>query len=94
MITHTPTKHDSSRTRKKPIKLKWIDTNKGDADNPNYRSRFVGKGFNTSEEEGLFAATPPSEGLRYLLSDVASVKAGQEERVIMLNDVSCFLRYA
>ena len=48
----------------KIIKVRWIDTNKGDDDNPLYRSRVVGKEFNDSELEGLFAATPPLEALR------------------------------
>jgi len=43
----------------KIIKTRWIDINKGDDVNPKYRSRLVGKEFNTGEMEGLFAGTPP-----------------------------------
>ena len=39
---------------------------------PNYRSRMVGKELNDSVLEGLFAATPPLEALRLLLSHAAS----------------------
>ena len=46
--------------------------NKGDEENPIYRSRFVGKEFNDRELEGLFAATPPLEALRLLLSWAAT----------------------
>ena len=43
------------------VRSRWIDINKGDDLNPNYRSRMVGKEFNDSELDGLFAATPPLE---------------------------------
>ena len=43
----------------KIIPTRWLDINKGDGANPNYRSRFVAKEFNTGAQEGLFAATPP-----------------------------------
>ena len=49
----------------KIIKSRWIDINKGDDENPNYRSRMVGKEFNDREIEGLFAATPPLEARRW-----------------------------
>ena len=45
------------------IKFRWIDINKGDDVNPKYRSRLVGKEFNTGEMEGLFAGTPPHRGI-------------------------------
>ena len=54
------------------MKSIWIDINKGDDKTPNYRSRMVGKEFNDSELEGLFAATPSLEALRLLLSHAAS----------------------
>ena len=56
----------------KVVKSRWIDINKGDDKTPNYRSRMVGKEFNDSVLEGLFAATPPLEALRLLLSHAAS----------------------
>ena len=42
------------------IKTRLIDINKGDAANPVYRSRLVGKEFNNSQTDGLFAGTPSS----------------------------------
>ena len=48
-------------TGKKPIAVRWIDVNKGDAKNPNVRSRVVGKEFNTYNDVTLYAATPPLE---------------------------------
>jgi hypothetical protein len=73
----------------KVIKTRWIDINKGDNDNPNLRSRFVAKEFNTGNEEGLFAATPPLEALKYLVSQAATTtNNNDEESVIMINDVA------
>ena len=71
----------------KIIQTRWIDINKGDDENPKYRSRFVGKEFNDGVEDGLFAATPPLEALRLLISDAAT-KDSKEEKVIMVNDVA------
>ena len=72
----------------KIIKTRWIDINKGDSTTPNYRSRLVAKEFNDGAQEGLFAATPPLEALRLLLSDAATVGKTQKDRVAMLNDVA------
>ena len=52
----------------KIIKSRWIDVNKGDDDNPIYRSRMVGKESNDKAIDGLFVATPPLEAVRLLLS--------------------------
>ena len=68
------------------IKARWIDINKGDDENPNYRSRFVAKEFNQSEEQGLFAGTPPLEAMRYIIHRAATV--GKEENIIMINVVA------
>ena len=43
----------------KIISTKWVDTNKGSEQEPNYRSRFVGRELNLSDRPDLFAATPP-----------------------------------
>ena len=74
----------------KVIPTRWIDINKGSAQDPCYRSRLVAKEFNTGAEEGLFAATPPLEAVRLLLSDVATAREARpnEDRVIMVNDVA------
>ena len=74
----------------KTIQTRWIDVNKGDKSNPVYRSRLVGKEFNTGEADGLFAATPPLEALRMIVSDAATIGKGKraERKVIMVNDVA------
>ena len=43
----------------KIVGTRWIDTDKGDENHPVYRSRLVGQEYNTGQEEGLFASTPP-----------------------------------
>ena len=45
---------------KGPIAVRWVDINKGDSEHPNYRSRLVGREFNTGACPELYAATPPS----------------------------------
>ena len=49
--------------------------NKGDDENPVYRSRMVGNEFNDKAIDGLFAATPPLEALSLLLRWAATVEA-------------------
>ena len=64
--------------------------NKGDDDNPVYRSRLVGKEFNVGTMEGIFAGMPALEALRYLVHEVATVEQskGEQAKVMMINDVA------
>jgi len=52
------------------IPTRWVDINKGDDVQEKYRSRFVGKELKRKNPmlEGTFAATPPLEALRFMLS--------------------------
>ena len=61
---------------------------------PNDRSRFVGKEFNDGQMDGLFAATPPLEALRFLVHEAATKRTGEEmgSKVIMVNDVARVFR--
>ena len=71
------------------VPTRWIDINKGDCDNPNYRSRLVAKEFRTGDQDGIFAATPPLEALRLLISEAATQESDAcPENVIMINDVA------
>jgi len=56
------------RTGKAPIKTKWVDINKGDELNEEYRSRLVAKEIKTDKRTDLFAATPPLEAKKILFS--------------------------
>ena len=51
-----------------PIGKRWVDVNKGDDANPVYRSRLVAQDINDHKREDLFAATPPLESKKMLLS--------------------------
>ena len=67
------TREEATRSGKgKIIKGRWIDVNKGDSKSPDYRSRYVGKEFNTGVDASLYAATPPLEALKLLISTAAS----------------------
>ena len=46
------------------IGTRWVDVNKGDAADPNYRSRLVGREFNVGRDDALYGATPPLEALK------------------------------
>ena len=43
------------------MSVRWVDTNKGSDEEPNYRSRLVGREIKTSDRPDLFAAMPPLE---------------------------------
>ena len=45
-----PTKQCYDITGTGPITTRWVDINKGDALSPNYRSRLVARGLNTSND--------------------------------------------
>ena len=71
-------------TGKKPVKVRWVDVNKGDDDTPNVRCRIVAKDFNVDKRPDLFAATPPLEYLRYLVSRCASSQLGTRKTKLMV----------
>ena len=62
---------------KKPIRVRFVDINKGDAVSPNYRSRLVAQEFRDGTPY-LFAATPPLEALEVLFSS-AVVSQGRRQ---------------
>ena len=68
------------------IATRWMDVNKGDRQNPNYHSKLVAKEFNIGAADGLFAATPPLEAVRLLLSDAATVEEPQQTcgKIVMI----------
>ena len=67
VYTRVPRAQAQKSGKGKIIKGRWLDVNKGDSEQPDYRSRFVGKEFNTgAPDASLFAATPPLEALKIL----------------------------
>ena len=59
--------------------------NKGDETSTDYRARLVAKELKIDERLDLFAATPPLEALKVILSMCASNCEGEK---ITVNDVS------
>ena len=56
-----------AQTGRNKVGLKWIDTNKGSAEAPRYRSRLVCTEVRHKGVDPIFSATPPLETLRILL---------------------------
>ncbi len=86
-----PVRQCLERTGKPPIPVRWIDINKGDKRSPKYRSRLVAKQYNDGKLDEVFAATPPIEALRGVIS---SAVTGTKTKCIMVNDVSRAYMYA
>ena len=82
-------------TGKAPIGVRWVDVDKGNGEptKERYRSRLVAQQYNNGHGEGLFAATPPTESLKAILSEAASGRSGHSAGV-MINDVSRAYFYA
>eukprot|EP00972_Heterocapsa_arctica_P029357 4321836-Heterocapsa_arctica.AAC.1 len=72
VYTRVPHSKCWAETGKAPVKTGWADTNKGTAAEPNIRSRWVAKEFNTGPRPDLFAGTSPLEGVRLVISEAAS----------------------
>lgn len=70
------------RTGKKPLGGKWVDVNKGDREKPDVRSRYVAKEIAFYRSDDFFAATPPLEALRMLISHVAS---SEGEKLLLMD---------
>ena len=75
VYTKVPISECVASTGKQPIGSKWIDINKGDEKEPNYRSRLVAKEIRRGPNEDMFAATPPLEAKKCLFSLVMSTFA-------------------
>ena len=60
-------------TGKRPITTRWVDIDKGGGE---YRSRWVAREFKTDVTSEYFAATPPWEAVKLLVSLLASQGAG------------------
>ena len=89
-------RHGGQWRRQEGLKVlrRWKDINKRDVEKPSYRSRVVAIEFNTSQMDGLFAATAPLEALRLLVSNAATVEKcpdsafKEETKAITVNDVA------
>ena len=70
------------RTGRRPISVRWVDVNKGDEVEPNYRSRPVARQLKATDNSGnsYFAPAPPLEALRTVLS-LAMIRCGDHQPV-------------
>ena len=75
-------------TGKKPIQVRWVDVDKGFGV---YRSRLVAKDFRPKnkidDREGLHAATPPLEVVKFLIMQAATKCRQGVVRKVMLMDI-------
>ena len=82
-------------TGKKPIQVRWVDVDKGFGV---YRSRLVAKDFRPKnkidDREGLFAATPPLEVVKFLVVQAATKCRQGVVRKVKLIDISKAHLYA
>ena len=83
----------------KIIGTRWVDVNKGDSANKDYRSRLVGKEFRQGGDDSIYASTPPLEALRAIISYAATHNKGHDGgrrrlKHIMINDVRRAYFYA
>jgi hypothetical protein len=72
-----------------PVSTKWVDTNKGTKEEPLVRCRLVARDFRKKGEkdrEDLFAATPPLETIRILLSKAATRRPNKKKKKLMFID--------
>ena len=70
-----------SETGRRPVGTRWVDTNKGDSRNPKVRCRLVAQEVAIGKIPELFAATPPIEYIRSLVSCCASSQWSNGRRV-------------
>ena len=68
VYTKVPLKECFDKTGAPPIGTRWVDINKGDRVHPEYRSRLVAQEIKVDKREDLFAATPPLEAKKMLMS--------------------------
>ena len=77
-------------TGRAPITARWIDIDKGDEQKHVYRSRFVAREIKSkyggADREDLFAATPPWEAIKLLISNL--VTDYKEDHKLMMIDIS------
>jgi hypothetical protein len=80
------------KTGKPPIGVRWVDVKKKEG---MYRSRLVAKDFaprskNNDDAEGLYAAMPPLELVKVLISRAA--RCGEKVMLIDIKRLTCTLR--
>ena len=78
MIEKVPKGTARQTTRRDPIPVRWVDTNKGDDERPQYISRLVAQQIRFKGSEAVFAAMPPVEAIRTIASLLATALPGED----------------
>ena len=78
----------------KIIGVRWVDVNKGDTTEPDYRSRLVGREFAIGRDDALYDARLPLEALWPIISHAATISDVGPKRTIMINDARRAYFYA
>jgi hypothetical protein len=75
-------------TGKGPTSVRWVDVNKADEGGMEVRCRLVARDFRGADRgrDDLFAATPPLEAKRMLLSRAATRNTVREPRKLLFID--------
>ena len=79
VYTKVPMEECWKATGKEPIGTRWVDINKGDEEQPEYRSRLAAKAIISDKREDLLAATPPLEALKLLISMAMTEGVGYQK---------------
>ena len=86
-----PTSEALKVTGRRPIPVRWLDTDKGDPTKPNFRSRLVVKGIKAAKSESeqlpqnlLLSSTPPLESMRLLCSLMSTQKLSKRGQKLKL----------
>lgn len=80
-------REEAKSIKAKVITTRWLDVNKGDKDNLDYRSRLVGREMKRDQRPDLFAATQPLDSLKMIVSICASNQARENPYRIMTSDI-------
>ena len=90
--TKVPRSEAYTVTGKPPIGTRWVDTDKGDSNNPNVRSRIVAQELKREPDFDRSVATPPTECVKFVASLVASTQLESEKCCLMVQDIknACF----
>ena len=69
------------------VSVKWVDTNKGTDEKPLIRCRLVARDFRVADKdrEDLFAATPPWELKKLLMSQAANRGEGKARKMLLID---------
>ena len=68
--------------------MRWADVNKDHELHPKYRSTIVAKEIKIDNRPECFAATPPSEFIKYVISRCASRQRNSRPSRLMIQDIS------